>query len=183
MNRGIFDATGKPVEFYDITIDVGDLPYGVVEISDEDWLAYINDLEKWRRNPATGLREEVPPVVKTPADLKIAEKTAAAKLRYDKEIGGITVGGSIISTDRESQALITGAWVRVQQDPTLLIDFKAKSGWVQINKATVESMAAAVGAHVQACFTAEKNHCDAIDALPDDVTAIEGYDITTGWPI
>lgn len=182
MLYGTFDSDGNPTGFYTDEIHAT-FPYDAVEISREDWQHYANEQGKWRRNPSTGMREEIPAQMKTPADLKAEKKAAVAKLRYEKETGGISASGVLVKTDRESQAMLTGAWVRVQQEPTALIDWKADSGWVQIGKPTVESLAVAVGAHVQACFTAEKSHSEAIEALPDTVAAIEAYDITIGWPL
>lgn len=37
-------------------------------------------------------------------------------------------------------------------------------------------------AHVQACFTAERLHHEAINALTDIADA-QGYDVTSGWPV
>ena len=42
----------------------------------------------------------------------------------------------------------------------------------------IAGIAAAIAHHVQACFTAERVHHEAIDAL-DDLT---DYDVTAGWP-
>ena len=70
----------------------------------------------------------------------------------------------------------------MQINPNILIDWKAETGWVQIDKATVEALSAAVGLYVQGCFTAEKNHAAAIAALTS-IADVETYDITQGWPL
>jgi len=104
-----------------------------------------------------------------------------ASLRFQKETGGITVAGVSIRTDRESQATLTGAYVAVQLNADLLIDWKcADETWTQIDKATVLFLSAAVANHVQLCFSNEKAHSIAIQALLS-VEAVEAYDITTGW--
>lgn len=115
------------------------------------------------------------------ADVKEARKADLAAHRYQIETGGLTINGAQILTDRESQATLTGAWVTVQINPAALIDWKGVNGWTQIDKATVELLAGVVGTHVQHCFSAEKLHSDAIDALAT-VEAIAAYDISTGWP-
>jgi len=51
---------------------------------------------------------------------------------------------------------------------------------VQIGKADVEAIAAAVGAHVQRCFSQERSHATAIAALTT-VEDVDNYDITSGW--
>ena len=101
--------------------------------------------------------------------------------RYQKETAGITLSGMTIETDRQSQALITGAWSFSQLNPAVLVDWKAESGWIQIDAATIAGIAGAVAAHVQACFSAERIHAEAILAL-ETSEAVTGYDLTTGWP-
>ena len=110
--------------------------------------------------------------------IKIAELAA---LRYQHETSGITLSGMAIETDRQSQALITGAWSFSQLNPAVLVDWKAESGWIQIDAATIAGIAGAVAAHVQACFSAERIHAEAILAL-ETSEAVTGYDLTTGWP-
>lgn len=115
------------------------------------------------------------------AEVRAAKLAALADRRWRVETQGITVAGARIKTDRESQALLTGAWCACQLNPALLIDWKGEDGWVQIDAVTVSALAAAVSAHVQGCFTAEKTHAEAIAAL-ETVEAVAAYDITDGWP-
>ena len=112
-------------------------------------------------------------------DNKIADLAA---YRYDRETAGITVNGARIKTDRESQAMITGAKSYSDLNETVAIDWKGDGGWVTINRPVILAIAQAVAAHVQACFSQEKVHAEAITALTT-VSAIEAYDFTTGWPI
>lgn len=79
----------------------------------------------------------------------------AAARRFDLETGGVTLNGASIATDRDSQAMITGAYSFSQANPSSLINFKAETGWIQIDNATIVAIANAVGTHVQACFTLE----------------------------
>lgn len=98
----------------------------------------------------------------------------AANRRWQAETGGITVGGALIDTSRESQAMITGAYSYAQVRPEKLIKFKAASGWVDLDAATVATIATAVGDHVQACFDAE---AEAVAAITDGtVTTVEQVD-------
>jgi len=95
----------------------------------------------------------------------------AANRRWQVETGGITVGGALIDTSRESQAMITGAYNYAQVRPDKLIKFKAASGWVELDAATVAAIATAVGDHVQACFDAE---AEVVAAITDGtVTTVE----------
>ncbi len=104
-----------------------------------------------------------------------------AKIRFEKETAGITINGSLVRTDRESRGTLAEAYIRVQQNPTILIDWKSESGWIQIDKNTVENICDAVGAYVQSCFSNEKNHNTAISALTT-IDAVKLYDISIGWP-
>lgn len=129
---------------------------------------------------AQGRPEAVYPGPKTLAETISEKLLLLGAHRFEKETGGITINGAEILTDRESQALITGAWVKVQMDENALIDWKGANGWVQIGKTAVEAVAAAVGNHVQACFTNERTHAEAIEALTT-IEAVEAYDFTVGW--
>lgn len=106
--------------------------------------------------------------------------TKLAAYRYEKEIAGITINGATISTDRDSQAKVSGAYNYVQIAPAAIINWKGENGWVQLDAATITAIAQAVGAHVQVCFDNEKTHSDAIQALTT-VAAVEAYDFTVGW--
>lgn len=79
----------------------------------------------------------------------------AASKRFKVETGGITVSGQTIDTSRDSQSMITGAYTYSQAHPSETIKFKAVSGWVELDAATLAAIATAVGAHVQACFAKE----------------------------
>lgn len=79
----------------------------------------------------------------------------AATARYARETGGINVAGAPIATDRDSQALITGAYSYVLAKPDATIVFKSTSGFISLTADQIQAIALAVGAHVQACFAAE----------------------------
>ncbi|MDL2397473.1 DUF4376 domain-containing protein [Rhizobium mayense] len=103
---------------------------------------------------------------------------AAAK-RYTIETGGITVNGMLVMTDRQSQALIAGAYAYVQANPAVTVNFKTASGFVDLALAQVSAVANAVGAHVQASFAAEDAVVEAISAGSIKSTAdIDAF----AWP-
>ena len=108
------------------------------------------------------------------AGAKSAKKQEIAAARYAAEIAGVTVGGVVVKTDRESQALITGAALKATQDGTYSCTWKAESGFVTLNAATVLAVADAVRTHVQTCFDAEAAKCAMIDAAQtvEDVEAV-----------
>lgn len=111
---------------------------------------------------ATGefTRPEVPEPILSVDELK----ALAASLRWRKETGGITVGGSPIDTSRESQAMINGAYNLAMDDPDALIRFKSPAGFVTLDSATMIAIGREVGRHVQACFALEADVVDAIEA-------------------
>ncbi|WP_054312928.1 DUF4376 domain-containing protein [Mesorhizobium sp. 1M-11] len=114
-----------------------------------------------------------------PIPLKVQLTAYAADKRWQVETGGITVGGATIDTSRESQAMITGAYAYSQANPTETISYKAASGWVSMDAATLAAIATAVGAHVQACFAAEAAMAAEIEAGTITTTAeIDAAD----WP-
>ena len=104
-----------------------------------------------------------------------------AALRYQHETAGITLSGMQIETDRQSQALITGAWSFAQLNPSVLIDWKGVNGWIQIDAATVNVIAGAVATHVQSCFSNERALSEAIDNAADEFE-LNQVDLTIGWP-
>ncbi|ODT13502.1 MAG: hypothetical protein ABS35_37735 [Kaistia sp. SCN 65-12] len=103
----------------------------------------------------------------------------AANKRWQVETGGITINGVTIDTSRDSQAMITGAYAWSQANPSQPIQFKASSGWVEFDAATMAAIATAVGAHVQACFAAEASVQAAI--LGGTITTIAEID-GADWP-
>lgn len=100
---------------------------------------------------------------------KAAKLEALAAWRYQQETAGVVIGGAKIKTDRESQATITGAFITLSQGLVQSIDWKAEGGvWVQLTLAEIAPIAAAVAAHVQACFTAERLLSSQIEAATTD---------------
>jgi hypothetical protein len=95
----------------------------------------------------------------------------AASVRYAREVGGITVGGVPISTDRESQAMLTGAHSFVAANSEATIRWKSDAGFVTLDAAQITALALAVGAHVQACFAREADVTGLISASPPGITS------------
>lgn len=124
---------------------------------------------------------ELPPL-QTPAtkDDRDAKKAALAAKRYEVEIGGITVGGAKVKTDRESQASLTGAYTSLKEGMLTSIDWKTEDGWVTLNLATCEAIAQAVASHVQQSFSREKELSALIDAA-ETVEDLQAIDINSGW--
>lgn len=130
--------------------------------------------------------EEPPAPEPTLAELRETKLQAATDRRWTVMTGGIAlqtgvlVGTSIDDQNRITSVVANAALAGLQD--TDEVDFKAESGWVRVTVADVKQIAGAIGQFVQACYTAERAHHDAIAALPDDRAVIQGYDVTTGWP-
>jgi len=122
----------------------------------------------------------VPPAAPATEDLaetKQRLRERATALRWEHETGGITVAGVRVLTGVEDQNRIATALIGA---PATL-DFKAESGWVTLTLAELQGIADAITTHVQACFSAERAHHEAIDALTSLAGAAE-YDVEAGWP-
>ena len=123
----------------------------------------------------------VPPDAPAPAltleELKQQLRERATALRWQHETGGIDIGGGRVLTGIEDQNRIATALIGA---PATL-DFKAESGWVTLTLAELQGIAAAIAAHVQACFSTERAHHEAIDLL-ETREDIDTYDVESGWP-
>lgn len=94
--------------------------------------------------------------------------------------GGIQVGTTIDDQNRITSVVANAALAGLTDVDS--VDFKATSGWVSITIAEVKGIAGAIGQFVQACYSAERGHHDAIEAL-ETREAIAAYDTGQGWPI
>lgn len=108
------------------------------------------------------------------AGAKAAKKSEIAASRYAAEIAGVTVGGVVVRTDRESQALITGAALKAMQDAEYTCKWKTENGFLELTAVQILAIADAVRAHVQGCFDLEAAKCALIDAAQtvEDVEAV-----------
>ncbi len=95
--------------------------------------------------------------------------------RYTKEIGGITVSGVPIQTDRESRAILTGAYIRAKEDNTYTVRWKTPDGFITLNAATIIAISDAVADHVQKCYAAEA------DVAADILTLTSVQEVETAF--
>ena len=92
----------------------------------------------------------------TPLSIAKAKKLRElAVARYAVEISGVTVNGAHVRTDRESQAMITGAALQAVDDPAYTCRWKTENGFIQLDAKHIKTVAKAVRAHVQGCFDRE----------------------------
>lgn len=129
----------------------------------------------------------VPPAQPEPSieELRAQVQQAATDKRWEVMTGGLTLPGGIeVGTTIDDQNRITS----VVANAALAgltdadeVDFKATSGWVRISIGQVKAIAGAIGQFVQACYSAERAHHDAIAALSTR-QKLEDYDVNIGWP-
>jgi len=93
-------------------------------------------------------------------DARDSKKAEIAAARWEAETAGIDG----IKTDRESQALITGAALKAMQDSEYSCRWKTESGFVELTAPQILAIADAVRAHVQSCFDREGELRPLIDA-------------------
>lgn len=87
-----------------------------------------------------------------------AQLTAYAKeVRWNKEVGGVTIGGLVVATDDRSKLLLMGARARAAADPTVVEEWDASDGSShQLTAPEILAISDAVAAHVSACFATYK---------------------------
>ncbi|WP_446788185.1 DUF4376 domain-containing protein [Macellibacteroides fermentans] len=104
------------------------------------------------------------PVVEVSLEgLKEAKKAEISSVRYNFETAGIRYSDYEIATDRDSQALITGAALAAIQDSLYSVRWKTISGFITLNSDQILAVAHAVRAHVQGCFDTEADLITVID--------------------
>lgn len=143
---------------------------GIVRLSEEEEAAHLNPSE-----------------VLTVA----AFKDAITQKRWEVETGGITLTTGVrVATGIDDQNRITSVVTNAERAGLEQVDFKAADGWTKVTLAELQAIATAVARHVQACFSAERAHHEAIDALVaqyegDELglqDALSNYEINSGWP-
>ena len=111
--------------------------------------------------------DEVAGILETAKERKRSEIAAA---RFDAETAGIDG----IKTDRESQALITGAALQAIVDYDYECRWKTSEGFVHLSAEQIKYIAQLVRSHVQSCFDREAELCGLIDKAesPEELEAI-----------
>ena len=151
MRASIYDmASGEILRRVSCPVSTVDIQ---CQEGEEFYLNCPNDATHIINNePVTIIPEVVPPTLE---DVKTAKLAELASARYTEEVGGIVVGGVTIATDRESQSMLTGAYVSLKQGLMQSVNWKGDDGWVTATLTEIEPIAQAVGLHVQQCFTKE----------------------------
>ena len=107
--------------------------------------------------------------------------TDLAAKRYQVEVGGMELNGSVIATDRETQSKISGAVSAVAAGLPAPLTWKGPQGFITLDAPTLTAIALAIASHVQACFVNEAVHTEEINNK-STVADLLAYDYSTGWP-
>lgn len=105
---------------------------------------------------------------------EIAAARWAAETAGTAGTAGIDVNGFTVRTDRESQALITGAALQAIVDYDYECRWKTSEGFVHLSAEQIKYIAQLVRSHVQSCFDREAELCGLIDKAetPDELGGI-----------
>ena len=137
-------------------------PEGNAEIWDQKPEGYLTEKEWFEQHPVP---EPEPMTVEQAMEWK---KQEFANARYAQEISGVEFGGHKIKTDRESQAMLTGAALQALNDQNYKCRWKCDDGtFVELDRATILAAAVAVRQHVQASFDKEAQKCNELNSLKD----------------
>lgn len=144
-----------------------------------------DEVARWNGADWDVLPERPAPPAPSIEDLCAQVQQAATDKRWEVMTGGLTLPGGIeVGTTIDDQNRITS----VVANAALAgltdadeVDFKATSGWVRITIGQVKTIAGAIGQFVQACYTAERTHHEAIDLLAT-AQELHAYDVNAGWP-
>lgn len=152
------------------------IPADAVEITYEHWRALLDGQDNGKIIDFES--DDAPQLIDRPVDTspeRYARDIAAR--RYQAETAGITVNGMALPTDRDSQALVTGAALAAVIDPNYTCQWKTTGGFVNLAAQQIIALASAMRAHVQACFDREAALIDALNAgtYTDD-------QLNQGWP-
>ena len=94
--------------------------------------------------------------------------------KTEKEQGGCVFQNSLIKTDSDSQAKITGTLIMMQSGAIPTVDFKAANGWLTLNAEQFKQLALAVATHAQVCFKAESIVIGELESKTlDDLVALD----------
>lgn len=113
--------------------------------------------------------------------IKQALKEKLAAKRWQVETGGIEVDGNKVNTDLDSQNRVNVLLNGMEITNTDYTMFKFPDGWMELSLEQVRNIAAAITAHVEACFAKEKVLSDLIDAT-ETVTDLIALDLNSDWP-
>jgi|GEM_PF-1259043 len=134
---------------------------------------------------------ELPQPAPTLEELKANAIAAIKEKSWLVETGGITLQGMAIPTDRESQAMVTGAVVGTLLNPSQVTRWQTAGVnpdgtpvFIGLDGDTIKYIGMAVRQHVQACFDLRDVKCAAVAKL-ETVDAVNEWletELNADWP-
>lgn len=123
------------------------------------------------------------PPAPTLAELKAQKLAALADRRWRAEVGGATVDGVTIQTDRDSQIKWSVVFGLAKLDPNYSVpNWKLPDGsFMALTNQQILDFSNAARLHVQGCFDHEAALAGEIAAAAD-AAALAAVDIEAGWP-
>lgn len=107
---------------------------------------------------------------------------AVTEKRWQVETAGLTLpNGARVPTGTADQNRISNVITNATAAGLSTVDFKAENGWVTLTIEEIRDIATAIAVYVQACFSAERTHHTAIQALA--IEELQNYDLTAHWPV
>jgi len=154
---------------------------GAVEMANGQ-VEYIASLEPYQPAlDAWAVADAAVVDVSAAAVLRASKRAALAAHRYVVETGGVTLGAEEVLTDRESQALLTGAFVSITSGLIPNVEWKLKLGWMTVEAADIAVVAGAVAAHVRKTFAVERVVWEQIGLVADE--DLPGFDVLAAWDV
>ena len=116
-----------------------------------------------------------------PITLDLAKANKMAELaddRWKAEVSGVQIYGATITTDRGSQSALNNANLALQSGAVQSVSWKAANEtWLDLDATEMAAVVQAVTAHVENCFTTEKQLVSLVKAA----TTIEAVEAIK-WP-
>jgi hypothetical protein len=164
MKFAVIDHDGLPQGFYaeEIHGTIGSpdciIPATAVQITDEQWQELVSNSGSRRLIDGT--------VVKYTRPVTIDDLVLYAKnVRWQKESGGINVGGVPIATDDRSKLMITGARIKADKKADWSTSWAGQDGETyQVTAPLMIAISDAVSDHVDRCFAVYATVKSAIEA-------------------
>jgi hypothetical protein len=167
---------GVVTSYYPDNVDVpsGDIIAGTRVIP---WLLpkRLTDLTPYGVAPPSGevdTRPYTAPVLTAKADLIAYAATA----RYYKQVAGINYMNAAIDTHPAEVQNVASILTGAQASSATQVTYKASSGFITLTIAQLTAMLAAMNAHVQACYAAEQQVDNGINANPATVGSMDQID-------
>lgn len=138
--------------FYRLDIHGEGIPDDAVELTDEEYRGLMEGQCAGQQIQADASGRPV--LVQAPAHV-VAPRVLIAARRYQAETAGTIVNGMAVPTDRDSQALVTGAALAAWTDQTYTCQWKTADGFVALSAQQIIALASVMRAHIQVCFDRE----------------------------